>query len=411
MKTLTFCLALIIMSCTLAFGQATEKVLWSFGSVPNDGNRPTGSLISDSAGNLYGTTAGGGTGGGGTVYELTPQSDGTWNETILYNFCATPACIDGWDPQGGLTFDAAGNLYGTTEQGGTQTGCGSGGECGTVFEISQEGGVWAETVLYNFCSSTVQNNPCADGFNPFSQLIFDASGNLYGTTAYGGRGRSNVAGGTVFELSPNAGVWTEKVLYSFCSKGSGIFCPDGQIPQASVTFDKSGNLFGTTLHGGRYKTGILYELTAGGSDWTETVLVDSYNYPNTNASVNFDSAGNLYGTTEGNAFQLNQHTQSMRTRNFNITTGYASEAGVLIDATRNVLFGTASVGGANGGGTVWEVNIARELVPIYSFCSLPACADGSKLFGGLIEDPSGNLYGTTTSGGAYGNGVVFEITP
>lgn len=398
--------------CSLAFGQAQEKVLWSFGSIPNDGNDPLGSLIADSAGNLYGTTSLGGTIGGGTVFELSPQSDGTWTETILYNFCATGTnCFDGYFPKAGLVMDAAGNLYGTTWSGGPQTGCGYPSGCGTVFEVSPVGdGTWTETVLYSFCSTSTASRPCTDGAYPYSQLIFDEAGNLYGTTQQGGDGRSNTPGGTVFELSPGSNGWTETVLYSFCSTGSGRFCTDGEEPLAGVTFNTSGSLFGTA-GGGLGVVGVVYELSPSNAGWSERVLVNFYQNGNSSSAVSFDSVGNLYGTTQNNGFQLNKARQTMRTKTFNSTTGYTSEAGILIDPLRNALFGTATQGGANSFGTIWEVTPSRELVPIYSFCAQSGCADGQSPSAGLIEDVSGNLYSITQKGGAYGKGVVFEVTP
>ena len=403
MKTLTFCLAVIVMSCTIAFGQATERVLWSFGSVPNDGIYPVSSLIADSSGNLYGTTNYGGVNSGGIVFELAPQSDGTWKETVLYNFCSQANCTDGDFPLAGLVMDSAGNLYGTTQYGGTQSGCQAGfSGCGVTFELSpQIGGTWVETVVYNFCS-VFKNNVCEDGSEPNSQLVFDAAGNLYGTGLGGIRG-------VVFELSPTSSGWTESVIYAFCTNG-GNFCPDGSFPLGGVAFDKSGNLYGTTQHGGRYRIGVVFELSPGNGIWSEKVLVSFYGYGNSVSPMSLDAGGNLYSTTQENVFQLNAKNHTMASREFTSSTG-ASNAGVLIDPSRNALFGVGYGGGTNEGGTVWEVNPARELVPIYNFCSLTNCADGAGPDTTVIEDSSGNLYGTTKVGGVNNQGVVFEITP
>lgn len=379
--------------------QSPEKVLWSFGNVLNDGTYPVSSLIMDSAGNLYGTTlSGGANGNAGTVFELSPQSDGTWSEAILYNFCAQPGCSDGASPLAGLVMDAAGNLYGTTERGGTQTECGPG--CGTVFELSpQVGGVWTESVLYDFCSLA----NCSDGAAPNSQLIFDDSGNLYGTSGGG-------TGGVIFELSPGFAGWTEAVLYSFCSKKKGLVCIDGQSPMGGVAFDRTGNLYGTTQHGGQYQLGVVFEISPRIGNWAEKVLFSFYVNGSSVSPVAFDSAGNLYSTTLGNAFQLNATKRTVVSRIFTSSIG-SSRAGVLIDPSRTTLFGVGATGGANGGGTVWRVNSARQLEPIYDFCSLTTCADGGEPSATLIKDAAGNLYGTGEGGGAYGTGVVFEITP
>lgn len=401
-----FALPVLVMflMTIFAFGQAQERVLYSFGGVPDDGISPVSSLISDNAGNLYGTTNYGGTNNAGVAFELSPQSGGTWSESILYNFCSEVNCADGEFPVAGLVMDAAGNLYGTTLYGGTQSGCQAGfSGCGITFELSpQIDGTWAETVLYNFCS-VFDNNTCEDGSAPDSQLVFDAAGNLYGTSL-------GATGGVVFELSPGSNGWTESVLYRFCPNG-GNFCADGSIPKGGVAFDKSGNLYGTTQHGGRYRIGVVFELSPNGGSWNERVLTSFYLYGSSVSPVSFDAVGNLYGTTLGSGFQLNARHHSMGMRLFSLETGANSQGGVLIDVARNTLFGTAATLGVNAGGTVWEVNPARELVPIYNFCTLTNCTDGAGPEASVIEDAAGNLYGTTIGGGAYGNGAVFQVTP
>jgi uncharacterized repeat protein (TIGR03803 family) len=215
-------------------GGWTEKIIWSFGN-GTDGANPEGSLVSDSAGNLYGTTERGGVQNSGTVYELS-EAGGTWTDAVLHSFGATPQ--DGLTPMSTLAFDASGNLYGTTQTGGSGYG--------TVFELSSVGGGnWTETVLHNFASGS-------DGSGPGSeQLVLDAAGNLYGTTSYGG---SHTAG-TVFELSPSLGGWTETVIHSF----GGV--NDGEFPYAGVILDSAGNLYGATLEGGNSGSGIVYEIT------------------------------------------------------------------------------------------------------------------------------------------------------
>lgn len=417
MKKLALCAALIIC-CGYMFGQAQQNVLWSFGNTPNDGAGPQAALISDSAGNLYGTTSfGGGVSGGtagGTVFELSPQPGGTWSESVLYRFCSQTDCTDGYEPQAGLVMDSAGNLYGTTYYSYCTTGE---GQCaGTVFELSPPsppGGEWNYNVLYTFCSVVMNgSDKCLDGSDPRSQLVFDASGNLYGTTVQGGTGHflGGLGGGVAFELSPGPSGWTETVLYSFCVLGEGNFCSDGASPQAGVTFDRSGNLFGTLESAGVGSMGLVYELSPGNDGWTEKVLYPSFN-GNSYAPVSFDAAGNLYSTTTAHGFQLNVKHHVARTRAFSGPAGKECQSGVLVDIPRNALFGTAAGGGTSNYGTVWEVNRARQLVPVYNFCSQPGCSDGAIPLAGLIEDQSGNLYGTTQQGGAYGKGVVFEVTP
>jgi uncharacterized repeat protein (TIGR03803 family) len=260
-------------------------VLYSFCSWTNctDGRQPQAGLIFDAAGNLYGTTAFGGyyglQTGYGTLFELTPAGGGSWTEQVVHNF--NHDFTDGDEPYAGLIVDAAGNLYGTTSGGGTIG-------YGTVFELTPTGGgTWTE-VLHSFGDGT-------DGLYPWAGLIFDAAGNLYGTTSEGG----TYDGGTVFELTPAAGGgWTEKVLHSF---GNGN---DGAYPHyAGLIFDAAGNLYGTTSGGGTYGGGTVFELTpAGGGSWTETVLHSFGNGTDgaePYAGLVFDAVGNLYGTTLG----------------------------------------------------------------------------------------------------------------
>ncbi len=210
-----------------AGGGWTEKVLHNFGN-GTDGSNPVGGLIFDGAGNLYGTAQHGGPYGGGSAFELTPKAGGGWTETVLHNFGNG---TDGSQSSGGVIFDAAGNLYGTTWVGGAYG-------AGIVFELTPKaGGGWAEKVLHNFGNGT-------DAANAQASLIFDAAGNLYSTTSYGGTNGD----GTVFELTPKAGGgWLEKVLHSFGSGTDGINPVDG-----NVIFDAAGNLYGTTFQGGLY---------------------------------------------------------------------------------------------------------------------------------------------------------------
>lgn len=270
-----------------AGGGWTEKVLHAFNyNNGSDGTNPYVSLIFDAVGNLYGTTYNGGSYNHGTVFELTPKAGGGWTETVLYNF--NPNGIDGTNPYASLIFDGTGNLYSTTNYGGSQNS-------GTVFELTpQAGGGWTESVLHSF------KNNSRDGNAPFASLILDSVGNLYGTTSSGGAHGD----GTVFELTPSAGGgWTEKVLHNFNLNGR-----DGASPFSGLIFDAAGNLYGTTLQGGDHTycgggCGTVFELTPkAGGGWTEKLLHKfnfftgkSGEYPN--AGLVFDAAGNLYGTT------------------------------------------------------------------------------------------------------------------
>jgi uncharacterized repeat protein (TIGR03803 family) len=189
MKSVLLTFALLVSS--LSFAQ-NYKVIHSFSGFPNDGMHAIGPVVFDKAGNMYGTTPGGGSNscqgdnGCGVVYELSPNRDGSWTESILYNFCANfvgLSCLDGAFPSAGLALDSVGNLYGVTGYGGSGDELANG--AGVIFKLSPPAGgvgVWTETVLYNFCSN-MSGSVCLDGYGPDSQPVFDASGDLYGTTA------------------------------------------------------------------------------------------------------------------------------------------------------------------------------------------------------------------------------------
>src|SRR5579863_4118151 len=412
------------------YGDAT---LYSFCPVSGckDGEQPyQAGVIQDAAGNLYGTTEDGGESNEGTVFKLAPPptSEGTWTETVLYNFCAVKNCTDGEQPQAGLIKDTAGNLYGTTKDGGV---IGS----GVVFKLAPPalpGGQWTETLLYSFCLL----DGCTDGEYPEAALVQDTAGNLYGTTENGGASDDGMA----FKLAPPAvpgGPWTETVLYNFCSETN---CVDGESPYgAALLLDTAGNLYGT-IDGGVYAEGAVFKLAPpamSGGKWTETVL---YSFCMVGASCTDgevpygvallqDAAGNLHGTTEdggangeGVVFKLappailgGQWTETVL-YNFCPVTGCADgaepEAGLIRDLAGN-LYGTTEAGGANSYGTVFKLaqsgGVWTETV-LYSFCSLGSCADGQyPNVAALVQNAAGNLYGTTDSGGVSNDGVVFEI--
>jgi uncharacterized repeat protein (TIGR03803 family) len=394
---------------------------------------PAGNLIMDGKGNLYGTNSGCGAGIGGVVFELTPNSTGGWTEIVLHTFEGDPTLTggDGAAPQGALVFDAKGNLYGTTQAGGAEANT-----CGTVFELSPPVAPsvdWTETILHSFdCASG-----SIDGSTPLGNLVFDKAGNLYGATSVGGAGfdAANL-GGTIFQLSPPkvAGDgWTETILHSFhLASGDG----DGAGPMAGVILDASGNLYGTTRYGGAHTSGTVFELsppaTAGGP-WTETILhsfiddgVDGY-WPV--ADVVFDKAGNLYGTTyyggsaNGTVFEMSPPATAggawteSTLFDFGIpsvsATGTSPRGSLILDAEGN-LYGTANGGGdAGGNGLVFELTndggVWSETV-VHKFSNATQ-SDGAGARAAVLFDAVGNLYGTTQFGGVGTNqeGAVFEI--
>ncbi|MGO9084250.1 MAG: choice-of-anchor tandem repeat GloVer-containing protein [Candidatus Sulfotelmatobacter sp.] len=260
----------------VAGGSWTESVLYSFCAALNctDGAYPSGALVEDAVGNLYGTTIEEGANsvptsnyGAGTIFMLAPPeaAGGSWTQTVLYSFCSALNCEDGYSPAGGLIQDAEKNLYGVATEGGANSAAASGYGGGTVFELAPpkvQGGSWAQTVLYNFCTAL----DCTDGESPGGSLLQDAkTGNLYGTTFLGGASSTSdndSGGGTLFLLAAPpqvGGAWTETVLYSFCSEG-GSSCTDGAGPSAGLILDAAGDLYGTASYGGAYNGGTVFEL-------------------------------------------------------------------------------------------------------------------------------------------------------
>lgn len=269
-------------------GAWQQSILEIFNEGP-EGAVPQAGFIADAAGNLYSTSAITNF-GSGVVFELSPTSTG-WQLTPLYSFTGG---ADGGDPDGNLVFDAAGNLYGVTVSGGNLTNC-SGG-CGVVYKVSRSSsGTWTETVLHTFSGGR-------DGAQPFSTLIFDAAGNLYGTTASGGSTACSGGCGVVFKLSATGtGAWKETVLHSFTGGG------DGDSPTAGVIMDAAGNLYGTATAGGNlgscnpYGCGTVFKLSQDSNgSWTETVL-HRFSGGRDGAvplsGLVSDAAGNLYGST------------------------------------------------------------------------------------------------------------------
>jgi uncharacterized repeat protein (TIGR03803 family) len=383
------------------------SVLFSFAGNQNTADGPLAGLIFDASGNLYGTTIGGGN-GTGTVFQLTPAAGGGWTQETLYSF-GVSGSGDGNYPVAGLVFDNAGNLYGTTEDGGTY---GS----GTVFELTPAAnGVWTETILYSF-----QQNG-ADGNFPRSGLVIDSQGNLYGTTLFGGP--DNL--GTVYELKPAAGGgWKEKVLHFFGNAG------EGQNPQANLILDASGNLYGTTTGdgpflNGTYINGVVFELTrTAGGGWKEEVLHAFGTESDGGFILNglfADPTGNLFGTTSnggaqgvGMVFELSPQaggvwtTRILHDFTFGCTDGFSPVAGVIADSAGN-LYGTTQGGGPHNFGTAFELFPKAAGVYTEKILHTFHGADGFLPSAPLTFDASGHLYGTTFLGGAYFGGEVFEI--
>jgi len=377
--------ALLLAAVPPAHGQT--DVLYSFANSPDGANPRYVTPVLDAKGNIYGTTNYGGTYGFGTVFKVTHSG----TETVLHSFN-----VDGTDgiyPWAGLVLGKNGILYGTTAEGGTNN------IYGTVFKLTHTKKGWRETILHSFGAS-------GDGSQPYDVLALDQKGDLYGTTNVGG----SYSYGTVFKLTPSG---KETILHSFDLNGA-----DGANPVAGVTLGFDGTLYGTTEYGGAYNQGTVFELTPTG---TETIL---WNFggggdgANPLAGVVLDKSGNLYGTTvnggaygDGTVFELTSSGTEMILHSFanNDIDGFNPYASLAMDKA-GTLYGTTVNGGGTGSvaGIVFEMAHSGTYTILHVFGGSP---DGGTPWGGLAADKSGTLYGTTFAGGAKELGTVFELTP
>lgn len=377
-----FAVVFPVMSSLVA--AQVERTIYGFGAIPNDGSSPNGDLIVDRKGNLYGTTAGGGQYNYGTVFKLMPKTSGGWAETILYNFAGTP---DGAYPSGGVIFDAAGNLYGATNYGGANVNSFTSG--GTVYELSppkKGGSQWTETILFDFSSSNA-----GVGGNPSGKLLFDSVGNLYGAAGTGGNGDADFCGdtgcGTIFQLQPaSVGSWICDDIHDFLVPPKS----DGYGP-TQVVMAPDGMLYGYTNYGGEWisklaqyqaEQGGVFRLDPpnGGGQWPEQLLYLS----------------NIYGAA-------GQYPAG------------------LIFGDNGALILTMSAGGNFGDGAVTELTPAEggEVWNANLLYSFTGGADGNGPRETPFRDSSGNIYVTTAFGGANvcsatgndGCGTLIKLTP
>jgi hypothetical protein len=396
---------LLLIAATPAQAQ-TETVLYNFCSVVSqddcvDGANPRSSLTSY-GGNFYGTTLLGGTGLGvglGTVFQLSPNGGGGWNESVLYNFCAEGGenCTDGAFPTGPVVFDSLGNLYGIVPEGGNSN-CEVNQGCGIAFELSPVGAGWTEAVVYDFCS---QPPYCYLGLYPGGGVVMDAAGNLYGQLTSG-----------PFELSPSPEGWTEQIISPYIRNS-----------RSGLTMDAAGNMFGVGFdQAGQW---AVYELSQNGRGiWDTTVLYVLGGSDSTAwSSPALDQAGNLYGTSQGAAakgggtiYKLTPGgsgwtKKTLFTFPFSNSSlnGFSLSGGVVLDESGNI-YGTTNQGGTYDLGTVFElvpVGKGRYVERVlWNFSG----ADGSNPVAGVTLDGVGSLNGTTYAGGSNGNGVVFNVT-
>ena len=340
--------AIFAVVFTLAAWASAEKVLWNFAG-GSDGSGPWSNyFISDGKGNLYGATGAGGTYSSGVVFILAPGG----KEIILYEFKGQ-ANGDGASPHGRLAFDGNGNIFGTTQGGGTNG-------TGTVFELSPiRGGGWTEKVIYNFSAGG------ADGSIPSAGMTIAPDGTMYSTTPDGGA----FGAGVIFSLKKTSKGWKQTVIHSL------NYPAEGGFPYEGLLRDTAGNLYGVAPSGGSGQQGVVYRMSHTKKGWVYTEL---YSFTGQNG----DGSG-LYWID------------------------------LISDASGNI-YGATSFGGTNGTGTVWELVYSKTKKTyseniLYEF-GVSGGGDGNNPYGGLAMDTKGNLYGTALNGGASGLGAFYKLT-
>jgi uncharacterized repeat protein (TIGR03803 family) len=384
----------VFLLAVCAYASGGETVLHSFNPNNHGAEQPTGGLLMDAEGNLYGGTQTGG------IFEFSPNGSGGWNYTLLCSCSSYPAVF------GSLAMDQAGNLYGSTFQGfvvkyspgrsnwtateiysfgdgmsspviidaaGNLYGIAASGVNGFVYELSPSGSTWALDVLHDFNGTDGTETAAYSAGGMLGGLMMDGSGNLYGTTWTGGTLSKCTSGcGVVFELKKDSGAWTETVLHRF--SGS-----DGMNPDATLLMDAAGDLYGTTAAGGKNGYGVVFETSLSSGKWQTTVL---HNFSSAkgdgayaNSSVAMDAAGNLYGATYSG--------------------GGSSQCDVENDVGCGAIFKLTKKDGG------WTESILHDF-----------SGKGDGAFPGTLTlDADGNLYGVGQSGGAYFGGLFFKVVP
>jgi uncharacterized repeat protein (TIGR03803 family) len=383
---------------TAAWAASTTKLIYSFAG-GSDGSYTDTELVMDSMGNVYGTTVQDGAHGSGTVFQVTPAGV----HTVLYNFTGG---ADGGEPYKGVTLDSHGNLYGTAVTGG---GGACEGGCGVVFALTNSGGTWTQTVIHAFTGAdgsgpgspvsfdargnlygttptggangvgtvyrmspngsggwnfrvihTFTGGPDGAGGSA-GRLLIDRAGNIYGACTTGGANGF----GNVFKMSAVQGKWQLTPLYAFQDS------PDGALPYGGLVFDKSGNLYGTTYYAGAHDLGTVYKLTNTNGTWTESVLYSFKGGTDGSAPISSlvaDASGNFYGTTSGGGTSL--------------------DCGVIFKMTH----------GSSG----WTESV------VYRF---PGKPNPGFAYNGMVRDATGNFWGATVHGGTTDDGAIYKFTP
>ncbi|MBV9104107.1 MAG: hypothetical protein JO060_10990 [Candidatus Eremiobacteraeota bacterium] len=375
----------------------------------NDGSFAHTSVVFDTSGNAYATTVMGGAQGCGTVDQFSPMPHSKWKETTLYTFICG---VDGKNPYGGVTIGPDGSLYGVTAAGGSSPCTGDG--CGVVYAVRGKG----ETVLHDFTGTN------GDGFGPGNAPVFDSAGNLYGSTPDGGR----LGFGIVYELSPKGLGWQEHIIHTFTGKKDGAVGSKGPL-----LIDASGNIYGVTEQGGNTGCGgsgcgVAFKMSLVAHKWTFKTLYVFSGAPNAQnpyGGLIMDHSGNLYGTTYyggtgscvsvpgcGTVYELSpgkkgQYTERLLHSFMGGSDGSATTTTLLMDNAGN-LYGTTSMGGRPtcDCGTAFELRAPSWKESILH--RFGKNKDGSYPYYGFTAF-NGHLYSSTSAGGTFGQGTLFQI--
>lgn len=396
---------IVVATLVYAASASTTKVIYSLGG-DEDGEYTDTDLVMDNAGNLYGSSVRGGEFGGGTVFQLSPNGN-SWTHTVLYSFTGG---ADGGEPYKGVTLDAQGNLYGTAVTGG---GGSCEGGCGVTYKLTNSGGAWTQKVIHTFTGGL-------DGSGPGSRVTLDANGNVYGMTPTGGANGI----GVIYQLKPQGGHWKLRVLHAFTGGNDGSSGSAG-----AMIFDAQGRLYGAATVGGANQQGTVFRLTQNqNGGWNFRTLYSFKGQPDAGfpyGGLLLDAAGNLYGTSYydgandfGSVYQLApQAGGGWKERVIYSFKGGSDGNGSisnLVDDAAGNLYGTTSEGGAGCScGTIFKLvpgaNGKWTEVLVHRFQNSP---DGGFAYNGMVSDSAKqHFYGATVHGGADGEGAVYEFIP
>ena len=395
-RILVVCAAIALLG-TAAWAANTTKLIYSFAGGA-DGEYTDTELVMDSAGNLYGTSVQGGTYASGTVFQVTAAGV----HTVLYNFTGG---ADGGEPYKGVTLDAQGNLYGTAVTGGA--GSCEGG-CGVVFKLTNSGGVWTQTVIHAFTG--------ADGSGPGSPVSIDKHGNVFGTTPTGGK----YGMGVIYALQPIGGSWKFRVVHAFTGGADG-----GGGSAGRLLIDGLGNLYGVCTVGGVNGLGTVYEVSLVNGRVKFSTLYAFQNPPDgalPYSGLVFDRLGNLYGTTYyaggngfGTVYKLTRGNGTWTEKvlySFKGGTDGANPISGLVADPSGRIYGTTSADGASCGcGTIFRMTRTSSGWTESAVYRFPGSPNAGTAYNGMVTDGAGHFYGATVNGGTADDGTIYEFIP